>query len=158
MPNQADQLQALDLPMEIGFWPIAWGWWVLLVLLVCITLASTIWWKRNRYRFFAKKRLVAYFHDYNQTKNLHVYCQHAAYLLRELAITHYGRSTVSSLNGNEWIVFLNAKVKTPIFDEKTASYLTQAPFCDADYFNTHFTNVGVDQLHKQLLNWVRYHR
>lgn len=158
MPNPSDTLQGLELPAEIGWWPIAWGWWALMALIIIIAVGSVIYWRRNRYRFFAKKRLTVYFYDYQQTNNLHVYCQQAAHLLRELAITRYGRSVVSSLNGNAWIIFLNAKVKRPTFDETIATYLTQAPFCDEHYFNDHFNDANISKLHNQLLTWVRHHQ
>jgi Domain of unknown function (DUF4381) len=158
MLNPLPELKGIELPTPIGWWPLAWGWWALLVVFIIITVSSVIYWRKNRYRFFAKKRLAGYFDDYQQTKNLHVYCQQAVHLLRELAITRYGRSVVSSLSGNEWIVFLNAKMKRPVFDEIIATYLTQAPFCDADYFNAHFTNADINKLHKQLLAWVRQHQ
>jgi len=158
MPHMPNELHDIELPTPIGLWPIAWGWWVLLAVIIIVTISSVTYWRRNRYRFFAKKRLMIYFDDYQQTKNLHIYCQQAAHLLRELAITRYGRSIVSSLSGKEWIVFLNAKMKSPIFDETLATYLTQAPFCDEQYFNSHFSNADLAQLHQQLLRWVRHHQ
>jgi hypothetical protein len=158
MPNDLSQLHDIQLPAPIGFWPIAWGWWALLILIISAIVVSAIWWRRNRYRFFAKKQLTTYFHDYQQNNNHHLYCQQAASLLRQLAITHYGRQMVSNLNGTEWIIFLNAKVKSPVFDELIATYLTQAPFCDVDYFNSHFGNADINKLHKQLLAWVRNHQ
>lgn len=158
MSNQLPNIQDIELPPDIGLWPIAWGWWALLALIIIITVISIIYWRRNRYRFFALKCLRIYFDDYQQTQNLHIYCQQSARLLREIAITHYGRHAVSNLNGNEWIVFLNAKTKNPTFDEKIATYLTQAPFCDETYFNVHFSKTDITRLHQQLLTWVRRHQ
>lgn len=158
MPNQIDGLQDIQLPDPISAWQLAWGWWVLLALMIIIATGSFIYWRKNRYRFFAKQRLVVYLNDFEQTQNLHLYCQQAAQLLRELAITRYGREAVSSLSGRAWIIFLNTKVKTPLFNDNIADYLTQAPFCDADYFNAHFDKADVTQLHQQLLIWVRRHQ
>lgn len=158
MPDQVSLIHDIELPPDIGFWPIAWGWWLLLVILIASAISVVFYWRRNRYRFFAKKRLMSNFDSYQEHKNLHVYCQQAALLLRETAITHYGRANTANISGNEWITFLNSKVKSPIFNEQTAIYLTHAPFCDEAYFNAHFNNSDITQLHGCVVKWLRNHR
>jgi hypothetical protein len=157
-PALLTELKDIQLPEPIGWWPIAWGWWFLLGVLIVLTLVIGIWWRRNRYRFLAKKILNQYYKDYQQTTSALHYVQQLAQLLRQTAMMAYGTETIASLQGHSWLVFLNSKTKKPIFDTDTAPYLIQAPFCDESYFAAHFASMDIDQLHHLALRWIRQHR
>lgn len=158
MTNPLAELKDIQLPDPIGFWPIAWGWWLMLIVSITLMIVAIVWWRKNRYRFYAKKKLVQHYKDYQTSLSALNYVQQLVTLLRQTAVTAYGVESVSQLQGKQWSVFLNSKTKQPIFDEQHNLYITQAPFCDVHYFETHFSNISIPQLHELALQWIRQHR
>ncbi|HPY40873.1 MAG TPA: DUF4381 domain-containing protein, partial [Thiolinea sp.] len=40
-------LRDIHLPPEISWWPLAWGWWALLALVVLILVMLFNWWRQR---------------------------------------------------------------------------------------------------------------
>lgn len=57
------QLKPIELPNEVGFWPLAWGWWALILLVIAIIMAFAV------FSYLRLKRTKAY---REQIKQLHV--------------------------------------------------------------------------------------
>ncbi|MCG3721055.1 DUF4381 domain-containing protein [Vibrio cincinnatiensis] len=96
-------LNALHLPDLPSWWPLAWGWWISLavVLLLTLLILCLAIWKRKR--LAPKKtalRLLTQSNGY-QTPSA------AMELLRQVALCYYPRDYIAPLTGHEWYAFLD---------------------------------------------------
>ena len=48
--NPLDQLQPTIAPPPVSWWPLAPGWWALLVLLIAIIAGICVWYRRHPQR------------------------------------------------------------------------------------------------------------
>ena len=60
------QLKDIQTPEPVSFWPLAWGWWGVIVLTL-LAFTAAIWWWRKRRRFNAPRRQAL-----NELKNISV--------------------------------------------------------------------------------------
>ncbi|VAW45157.1 hypothetical protein MNBD_GAMMA04-2209 [hydrothermal vent metagenome] len=111
-----NQLQDIQLPDPIGWWPLSYTWW-LLIFMVGMLLVGFIWYyfdqkKRNAYRAEA----LAYLHALESSPN-NPYQQllEVNRLLKQVALTCYPRIDVAPLNDQAWLDFL----------AKTAAHIKQ---------------------------------
>ena len=107
--NPLNQLKDIHLPDPIGWWPLAFSWWVLIFSLSAIVFAL-VWFlldrhKRNAYRREALaeiKRIQTGTQTDVAEQILHINA-----LLKQVAITVYGRQTVAHLSEQSWLDFLH---------------------------------------------------
>lgn len=110
------KLNDIAIPEAVSWWPLATGVWAVIVGVLGITI-GLIWyyWVRyqnNRYRREAEKALQ----ESLQNKTLIAdKVLTVNQLLKQVAITHYGRSKVAHLSGENWVHFL----------QETALYIKQ---------------------------------
>lgn len=101
-------LKDIHLPAELGYWPLAWGWWCLLVVLA-LCLAG-IWWFFRRYQHQRRFRLVADLLQAiiqdpkrNDAEKLTALSQ----WLRRVAISTAPREQMAGLTGLAWLEYLD---------------------------------------------------
>ncbi len=105
------QLHAIHSPEPIGWWPLAWGWYTVIVgLLLALLLLG--FWLHRRYVHGAAKRealqlLSRYEQHCNEADSQRV-CAQLSELLKRVALAYFPRKTVAGLQGERWIEFLNA--------------------------------------------------
>ncbi|MBN2647503.1 MAG: DUF4381 domain-containing protein [Thiotrichales bacterium] len=121
-PQALAQLHDIQLPEPIGWWPLAFAWWILLLSLTSILLGS-IWYvreqrRRNAYRRQALQKLQ---HIMAQESADSTKIQQMNHLLKQVAITAYGRKRVAGLHQSEWFTFL----------QTNAHYIPQPPSLSA---------------------------
>lgn len=102
-----DQLRPLHLPEAIGWWPLAPGWWGLLILVILI-IGLWLWWHhRQALLRTALKELDAI---QNAELNNADFATRLNQLLRRVALANYPSQEVASLNGDNWLKFLDAHI------------------------------------------------
>ena len=99
-----DQLAPLREPDPVGWWPLAPGWW-LVIMLACVgllLLARWLWQRRqhNRYRRLALKQLGAIAGDGAAT------LEQVNTLLKATALRGWPRERVAALHGEAWLSLL----------------------------------------------------
>lgn len=114
MPNQQAQLLPLrdiKLPAEPGFWPLAPGWWVLIVVILLVLSWLAIKW----YRYHLKKRRwlqinqqlseleFAYQQNHDQQKLL----TQVSVFLRRFVKFQLQQNQATALTGDSWLAYLN---------------------------------------------------
>jgi len=104
-------LRDIKLPPEPGFWPLAPGWWFLIVLLTILLLWLAIKWRKHVQR---KKRwqeideqLSAIEFSFKQNKNKQVLLNETSEFLRRFVKFQLHQHQATSLPGNQWIDHLN---------------------------------------------------
>lgn len=157
------QLQDIHLPEPVGWWPLAWGWW-LLIALALVLLALALWrWQvrryRQRYRREALALLAHIYHDsqsnQSEATTRRHYLQQVNQLLRRTALTALPQSVqpeVAGLSGQRWLEFLDQSADlSPAFGAGPGQVLAQGPYQPDP-------PVDIDALHLLAQRWIRQHR
>lgn len=146
-------LHPLRAPDPIGWWPLAPGWWML--LLAGIILAATLAYllrkryRKNAYRRRALLQLQSLQRDYLAKSDAGLYLSQINALLKSAALLAYPRTEVAAQHGRTWREFLNrslppAEQLPPTFD-------------DAVYQKTR-SEIDVVHVHRAAQHWIRRHK
>ena len=116
--NQADplaQLRDIHLPDPISWWPMAPGWWLLIIIAVIgfVILGRLLinrYTERN-YRRQALRQLKQIGGSDYQQQLINVF-----ELLRQVALSAYPQSNFASLSPNDFVIFLQKSCSKPLFD------------------------------------------
>lgn len=132
------QLKDIHLPNPVSFWPLAPGWYVvlLLVLLAVLFVAYRIY-KRHCYALAKKQALAllaSYQKRYEKEHNVPLTSARISDVLRRVALVYYPRQEVASLHGDAWLQFLNQTSKGIDFNP-VREMLLDAPFKAEDATN-----------------------
>jgi hypothetical protein len=150
------QLQDIHVPAEIGLWPPAWGWWVLLLVILASLFALVFFIKRkklrNAYRALAISELNNIQNKYSTEQNSE-YLQALSIILRRTALSGFGSQFNASLKGDEWLEWLDAQcVKTKQqFSQGVGVALLIGPYQKSPEFDR-------NDLHNLSLLWIKEHR
>lgn len=111
-----ENLHDIQLPPPIGWWPLAFSWWILLLSVTSIVIGIAWYFielkRRNAYRKQALQALAEIqAADATDAEKI----QQINRLLKQVALTAYGRQQTAKLFGKQWIEFLH----------KTANYIQQ---------------------------------
>ena len=120
-------LRDIHLPENSSFlWPLAYGWWTVLLVMAGIAAAYYIGKKirRTSARFYAQRILLSLKEDTDLAAAVKM-----SEILRRACVRQYPEAV--ALYGKEWIAFLNQKSKNSL-DAKTAELLCDAPFVTSE--------------------------
>lgn len=125
-------LRSIHNPPPPGVWPLAPGWWLLILL--CILLPVAVYFavqllKARRLRLRVRKLAIAEFEQLNQawTENPdpEVALAELALLLRRAAVAKFGKQQVAPLSGEAWLSFLKINAPEIQWGEQAAWLLDQ---------------------------------
>ncbi|MDV5170156.1 DUF4381 domain-containing protein [Photobacterium rosenbergii] len=96
-------LADIHLPDAPGVWPLAWGWWVA-ILLTCIAIAFLVmaFKKQRRYNLARREAL-----QHLATLKSPEHFNQVNLLLRQVAMSYHSREYVAGLTGQSWLSFLD---------------------------------------------------
>ncbi len=115
-PDLLSQLNDIYIPEAVGWWPPSQTLVGLFVGLGGIIIGlSWYWWKQRRLNRYRGQAMDLFHQALAEATDPHQQIQATNALLKQVAITHYGRPQVAALNGQAWLDFL----------QKTASYIEQ---------------------------------
>ncbi len=157
---QADplaELRGLHQPDAVGWWPLAPGWWVLMILV----LAALTWYlvrawlhkQRNLYRQHAREELDQLTTEFNQHQDKSVYLVDSHKLLRRVALHHYPnqQQDFAGLTGAEWQQFLNNCCEEKVFDAKFTEHFSELPYQQSSDYDQ-------QRWQRAIYNWLEQHR
>ncbi|QEG35222.1 DUF4381 domain-containing protein [Bythopirellula goksoeyrii] len=94
-----DRLHDIELPPEVAAWPLALGWWVLIVAILALAsyIGYTLWkrWQANAYRREALR-------DLESAEDVAAICE----ILRRCALAFTPRNTIAAMTGDNWVNWL----------------------------------------------------
>lgn len=110
--RQLRDIQGLD---SIGIWPLAEGWWLLLLaLLVVIWMLRLIWLRYGRgyrqaiWRAHARSELRSLRQQLGTTSNKAI-AGELSELMRRIAMARCGREACAGLTGDAWLMWLKTQ-------------------------------------------------
>ena len=147
MDPAALPLRDLHLPEPIGWWPLAPGWWIML-LLVAGALVYLLWraYKRrqqNAPRRYALRELSRFEAEYREHRNPVTLGKQLSELLRRGMLAYAPRERVAGLTGEAWLQWLDRGLPVPYFHTEGGRSLLQLPYRDPE---GDFSNVDMDAL------------
>ncbi|MDL5027615.1 DUF4381 domain-containing protein [Vibrio sp. TMPB1044] len=125
--------QPLDLSPAIApdaptWWPLAWGWWA--VIVIAITLIALVFFivKRRKNNQLPKQEALSYF---SNSQSLNALSPSTAQdIVRQAALSYFPREKIAGLSGDDWLAFLDAQLAKPLFAAKQSQW-QQALYQDA---------------------------
>jgi len=159
-PASLQNLNDIVLPAQVGWWPLATGWYFLFALLLTviawIAYRSLKHWSGNRYRRAALEEFHSLEQGMQDDTRRDECLGRIPVLLKRTALTVYPRKQVASLAGNNWHQFLNSKTKEPLFRGTVAETL------DLVSYSAGGLNEVAPQACAALLDatyqWLKHHR
>lgn len=152
------QLRDIHMPGDVSFWPPAPGWWIVAGLMLVALIIAAVWRYRhlqqNRYRQQAAKELQAAWQQFHQDHKTQPYLLQLTQLLKRTALTAYPKLQVNSLQGREWLNFLDATLadNTAPFSQGQGKQLLDLPYRQPT------SNPELTSLHQLCLRWLQEHR
>ncbi len=135
-------------PPDAPLWPLAPGWWLLLLLLGLSLLAiGRHWYRRRALRREAFRELSRLQQAYQETGDLTGLSQGASILLRRLALARAPREQVAALYGAAWLGWLDRHGQTHAFSEGPGQALVSAPYRDG-------SGMDAPALLKLMRDWI----
>lgn len=125
------ELRDIHLPTDPSYWPLAPGWWVLIVIALILAyfllkkLAKIR--KTNHINNLMQQELSAVRESYTKHNDKHQLAVDISTLLNRFVIHVLKDSRASSLTGDSWIAYLNSRVQSEVFDD-FQNELTQAQY------------------------------
>lgn len=114
-PQELAQLHDIHMPDPIGWWPLAPGWYGLLLLTLMALLALVFFFSRHYFNGRAKRQALLILKTYQQQYPKELNGQQSAArvseLLKRVALRYFPRAQVASLQGEAWVKFLNETSK-----------------------------------------------
>ena len=148
--------QPLDLSPVIApdaptWWPLAWGWWA--VIITAISLIALVFFilKRRKNNQQAKQEALSYFSSSQSQDGLSP--SKAQDIVRQAALSYFPREKIAGLSGDDWLKFLDAQLAKPLFVAK------QSQWQQALYQDVALMNDEQKKAQQQLVNdcetWLR---
>lgn len=135
-------LQDMILPSPPPWFPMAYGWWLVIALVVLCLCVCLLGVKKRQQQQKAKKALLKLMRPHHQALSP----SETMALLRQGVLTYFPRKRVASLTGLNWYEFLDKCVGSPLFAPK------QAQWDNALYGQSSGSNDA--ELIKDCIQWV----
>ena len=147
MEDNALPLRDLHLPDAVGWWPLAPGWWGVIVIVAAI-LGYIAWrwyraWQHNAPRRYALRELARCEAEYLRDRDPVALGKQLSELLRRGMLAYAPRDEVAGLTGEKWLHWLDQGMAVPYFHTDGGRSLLSLPYRDPD---DDFSDVDVGAL------------
>lgn len=130
-PNPALPLRDIHLPDPVSWWPLAAGWWAVLLLVGLLLVGGWLLWRWRQRRVLrrdAKAALQAIAARYRADSNDTALARSLSVLLRRLSLSRYPREQVAGLSGEAWLAWLDHGLEQAPFQQGVGRALLTAPY------------------------------
>lgn len=127
--NPLDNLHDIAEPVTVSAWPLAWGWWLVisLVLFICV-IAIVVIAKRIQFNQI-RQQTIKTLRSLNEQEQLNI--ENANALIKRMFIGYGQRTHVSALHGEKWVAYLKQSLKSSKHDQAWVDELSM--FADTHY-------------------------
>lgn len=160
-PSSLQNLHDIISPQPSSWLPLAPGWYVLglsmLLLSGWFSSQKYLAWKRNKYRREALIELDEFGKELTDSTKYQQLLPQLPQLVKPTAIAAYGRSSVASLSGDDWLGFLDKCASTQLFTKGSRRLLNDCSYLPAAQL-AKFSLEQVAGLQKAVSYWIRKHQ
>lgn len=131
LAEQLKDLRDIHLPEPVSFWPLAVGWWALLVIIPVLYFVIRFIVYRMRmpkYKKLAIQELAQIQSTYLNSKKAHETTGEIALLIRKALVAKLGNQAVAGLVTEEWLDYLDKLSQTDCFTNGTGRLIVSAPY------------------------------
>ncbi len=123
------QLRDIHEPASISWWPLASGWYIVIVLLVVVALYA-VWHilRKRRIRRIALRELDNLKTIFQKNGDKQYTASHLSILLRKVFLSQHTRYAVAGLEGEAWLTFLDHATDSTDFTQGEGRVLVSAPY------------------------------
>lgn len=124
-------LRDIHEPDPVSFWPLAPGWWIVLLIIIFSVFLLRWWLKRDkspRYKKLANEELKNITTNYEVQRNGHKTAGEVSELIRKIMILTDNRAEVAGMIDEEWLAYLDEKSGTELFTKGAGRILTTAVY------------------------------
>ena len=125
-------LRDLHLPDVVGLWPLAPGWWVLILLaaagVVYLLFKLLLRWRFNAARRLALRELAGLRRDYERGADATVLSKALSELMRRSMLAYAPRTEVARLTGDTWLRWLDRGLSDAPFSSGVGRMLESLPY------------------------------
>jgi hypothetical protein len=125
-------LRDIHLPDALGWWPLAPGWWFLILLaasgLVYFLYKEFLKWRRNAARRVALSELRRVRTEYEAGADALVLAKELSELLRRATLAYAPRGEVAGLTGESWLEWLDRGLDDRPFTTGTGRTIESLPY------------------------------
>lgn len=144
MPTESLPLRDIHLPLPVGIWPLATGWWFLIAALIAVIAIVLLLIQRHRRPTALKQALAEVDRLFGTSQISNVQRnQEISLILKKLAVTTYPREDVAGLSGQEWIKWVRSQLEGGTLSAQLMDFLKLGPYSskenviqDQDVFRT----------------------
>ena len=145
------ELKDIHLPDPIGFWPLAYGWWLLLILILFIAGWGIIMWRKKVQSALAQRQALSLLSNIDVTQK--TWPRQLNTLLKRLAMAYFPKHEVANLHGKEWRLFLVSQL--PV--KKQANFAELFSLLQANFYRSApRTQPDFERSVEQVRNWIKY--
>ncbi|MCB1828458.1 MAG: DUF4381 domain-containing protein [Coxiellaceae bacterium] len=130
--NPLSQLRDIHVNSGFGFWSIAIGWYLLIIVTLLLLLSVGYVWRRRQQRLKpkhdAQKHLARLKKHYQRECDLVEVAVELSILLRRAALARFPNRDVAALKNEQWLSFLDEKGDTNQFSRGVGRILISAPY------------------------------
>ncbi|SKA05317.1 DUF4381 domain-containing protein [Photobacterium toruni] len=141
-------LADIHLHTEPSFWPLAWGWWaVIIVSLILISLGGYRF-RSHRHYFTAKKEALTLLKTYRFNDGITA----VNTVLKQAALSYFPRTVIAPLTGIQWLTFLDQQLPT-----KYRGFIKQQQLWQQGLFSSKpLTEQQFQECQQQALLWLHH--
>lgn len=155
------QLKDIHEPAAIGIWPLAPGWWILIVGTICLAILITLFWrkhiKQNGWKKEAVKTITAIkkqIPEQSHQQSLLLINK----LIKRIAIHKSNDISIKALTGSSWHEYMSAFLNGPdtpnMFNTQQLELLSEGLYKQGIDVDKSMSSEITDLL-KALNNWIK---
>lgn len=131
MPNADPLAELYDIEGldAISWWPLAIGWWVvLLVIFLFIVVIATIYWRKRAFERSWRNSALKALSKMERNASAQETAVSLSELIRRIAIHTYSRKACAGLEGKAWLRWLKEHDPETFNWEEKAGWLVNIPY------------------------------
>jgi len=124
-------LRDIHQPDPVSIWPLAPGWWILILLVPVLIFLIRYLLKRKskpNYKKLASEELQNIIADFEIQRNSHKTIGEISLFIRKALVAKNGNEQIAGLIGEDWLDYLDRVSGTKLFSNGGASIIATSPY------------------------------